>query len=136
MRALLLAIALLATPPSPVLAQEASLPPPPVTPADLNVGCYLFVRNTSVPKDEQGRNLTYSAETCGVVLVTALGLRSGSREGQTNFCLPDTAEVDANPAYAMAYAYLDFYKANSPRITTTNGPGLLVVALAQKWPCP
>ena len=123
---------------APTTADFAALPRAPITPADLYVGCYLLVRDSSSADDPAGRPENFSPEMCGLAAILAMRDRKGPRpdEDQTTlFCLPTTSDVSSNPGLAMANAYLDFYDQRSPQNHTQDGMLAFTAAMIDKWPC-
>jgi hypothetical protein len=123
---------------SPQQADLDALPRAPITPNDLYVGCYLLVRDANASEDSAGRPESFSPEMCGFAAILAIRDREGIRPDQDRsllFCLPTTSEVAANPGYAMAHAYLDFYDLHTPQRHTQDGMLAFTAAMIDKWPC-
>lgn len=121
----------------PAPAQQA-LPRPDPTPRDIYVGCYLYLQGIELPRDDQGLARPYSAARCGGLAVLAIARREGRVPGQRNdlrFCLPDTADVDTDPARAMAAAYIDWYERTGSRMPQREYAGAFTIAMISRWPC-
>jgi hypothetical protein len=123
---------------STVEASAQSIPEPKPTARDLYVGCSLLVNDNDVLRNSSGKAERYSAARCAGQGLSAITYREGWSQDKDNkyrFCLPKTPEASQNPTRAMAYAYLEYFEANSFRVAAEDGQTNYTIAMIVKWPC-
>lgn len=115
-------------------AQE--IPRPKATPKDVYVSCYLLVRDKAVNPDLGGVDPPYQSTTCAAFALLSIATREGAPATvRYRFCLPDDAYTSAEPAKAMAYAYIDWFEKLGFAVKDDNGAAAFVFAMIDRWPC-
>lgn len=119
----------------PAYSQDSKASKATLTARDMYISCFLFVRRVPTDKRPDGQEERFAPQTCGVMSLSAITYRESNAAPSPHFCLPKTAQIDANPPEAMAYAYLDFFEASASRIAGEDGRAAYIAAMVSKWPC-
>lgn len=123
-----------------MLAQTPAMPPTAgpgePTARDMYVSCFLFVNKAEAGKGDVANRPLYSATTCAATALALIVNREGKRPNtRYTFCLPQSVDVDSDPARAMALAYLDSYEALWVKAPASGGRPAFLLAMVNKWPC-
>lgn len=118
---------------SPAQAETATeVPPlPKVNARALYVSCYLVTQGVDVPRPAPDRVQPFSAITCGLYAVHAVGLREGRRDAPGGFCMGKSD----HPAVEIASAYVLHYEAHPFSGPVPDGEARFNEAMQWRWPC-
>lgn len=113
-------------------AQGAVPPLPPVNARALYVSCFLMAQGTDVPRPAPDRAYPFSALTCGLYAVHAVGLREGRPDQPGGFCMGKVSEAGRR----MASAYVVYHEAHPFVGEPPDGEPRFRAAMQAAWPCP